>query len=160
MEKQVNITITKPPDTPTEKVVVQEKQRMKEDKPDNKGGGCLIATATYGTEMAPQIQMLREIRDDKLMQTESGKSFIDLFNMFYYSFSPIISDYQRENDSFNEIIQLLITPMISTLYIMEHAESESQIVGYGISVIALNGLFYGGMPAAVAVLFARKVLQK
>ena len=28
-----------------------------------KGGGCLIATAAFGSEMAPQVQFLREIRD-------------------------------------------------------------------------------------------------
>ncbi|GFN40677.1 MAG: hypothetical protein YK1309IOTA_2240001, partial [Marine Group I thaumarchaeote] len=30
------------------------------------GGGCLIATATYGTELAPQVQQLRELRDSSL----------------------------------------------------------------------------------------------
>ena len=39
---------------------------------DSKSGGCLIATAAYGTELAPQIQTLREIRDNTLMETSSG----------------------------------------------------------------------------------------
>ena len=158
MEKKVNITIIEPPADVPEDVVVQQ-QQIKEDKTDNKGGGCLIATAIYGTEMAPQVQLLREIRDDKLMQTESGRSFMDSFNAIYYSFSPLISDYQRENHSFNGLVQLMIIPMISTLYIMEYAESEGMIVSLGIGVIALNGLMYIGMPAA-AVLFTRKILQR
>ncbi len=52
------------------------------------GGGCLIATATFGSEMAPQVQFLREIRDNTVLQTESGASFMTGFNQFYYSFSP------------------------------------------------------------------------
>ena len=58
----------------------------------NKGGGCLIATATYGSELAPQVQQLRELRDNSLLHTESGKSFMSSFNDFYYSFSPTIAD--------------------------------------------------------------------
>jgi len=60
------------------------------------GGGCLIATATYGSEMAPQVQQLRELIDNTLLQTESGTSFMNTFNDVYYSFSPIIADYERE----------------------------------------------------------------
>ena len=52
------------------------------------GGGCLIATATYGSELSPQVQQLREIRDTTLLQTESGTNFMKIFNSFYYSFSP------------------------------------------------------------------------
>jgi hypothetical protein len=70
------------------------------------GGGCLIATAAYGSEMAPQVQLLREIRDNKVMSTESGASFMTGFNQFYYSFSPVIADYERENPLFKEAVKL------------------------------------------------------
>ena len=50
-------------------------------------GGCLIATATFGSELAPQVQLLREIRDNTVLQTESGTIFMTGFNHFYYSFS-------------------------------------------------------------------------
>ena len=56
------------------------------------GGGCLIATAAYGSELAPQVQMLREIRDNQLMNTESGSAFMTTFNELYYSFSPTIAE--------------------------------------------------------------------
>ena len=59
------------------------------------GGGCLIATATFGSELAPEVQKLREIRDNSLLQTESGEKFMNSFNDFYYSFSPIVADYER-----------------------------------------------------------------
>jgi hypothetical protein len=115
------------------------------------GGGCLIATATYGSEMAPQVQMLREIRDNQLMNTESGTAFMSTFNDIYYSFSPIIADYQRENPYFKEAVKLAITPMISTLSLMENAESESEVLGLGLSVIVLNLGMYLGAPAIVII---------
>ena len=116
-----------------------------------KGGGCLIATATYGSELAPQVQQLRELRDNKLLNTESGKQFMGTFNDIYYSFSPIIADYERENPYFKEAVKLAITPMISSLSLMENAESESEVLGIGISVIMLNLGMYFGVPAVVVI---------
>jgi hypothetical protein len=120
------------------------------------GGGCLIATATYGSELAPQVQQLRELRDNQLLQTESGKQFMGMFNDVYYSFSPIIADYERENPLFKEAVKLAITPMISTLSLMESAETESEVLGFGLSVIALNLGMYIGLPTIVLVGIKKK----
>ena len=125
---------------------------------EEEGGGCLIATAAYGSELAPQVQMLREIRDNQLMNTESGSAFMSTFNEAYYSFSPIIADMERESPVFKEIVKLGLTPMLSTLAIMENAESESEVLGLGLSVIALNLGMYIGLPAfgIVKVIQSRK----
>ena len=115
------------------------------------GGGCLIATATYGSEMAPQVQQLRELRDNQLLNTESGTVFMGMFNDVYYTFSPAIADYERENPYFKEAVKLAITPMISTLSLMENAESESEVLSIGISLIILNLGMYLGIPAVVII---------
>jgi len=120
------------------------------------GGGCLIATATYGSEMATQVQQLREIRDNQLLNTESGKSFVNSFNDVYYSFSPIIADYERENPVFKKMVKLAITPMISSLSIMSMAESDFEVVSLGIGVILLNLGMYIGIPV-VAIIGIKKV---
>ena len=107
------------------------------------GGGCLIATATYGSEMAPQVQLLREIRDNQLMSTDSGVSFMTGFNQFYYSFSPFVADMERDNPMFKEIVKIGITPLLSSLSVMEYAETDSEILGLGISVILMNiGMYF------------------
>jgi hypothetical protein len=121
------------------------------------GGGCLIATAAYGSELAPQVQMLREIRDNQLMNTESGSAFMTSFNELYYTFSPIIADYERENPYFQETIKLAITPMLSSLSLMENAETESEVLSIGISVIVLNIGMYLGIPAIVVIGIKRKI---
>ena len=115
------------------------------------GGGCLIATATYGSETATEIQQLRELRDNQLLQTESGTAFMNTFNDIYSSFSPIIADYERENPLFKEAVKITITPMISTLSLMENAESESEVLSIGLSVITLNLGMYFGAPATVII---------
>jgi len=118
---------------------------------DDNGGGCLIATATFGSELAPQVQQLREIRDNSLLQTESGRSFMESFNQFYYSFSPTIADLERENPIFKEAVKLTITPLLSSLSLLNYVDmdSESEVLGYGISLILLNVGMYFVLPAIV-----------
>ena len=115
--------------------------------PTEEGGGCLIATATYGSEMSPQVQQLRELRDNQLLNTESGSAFMSTFNNVYYSFSPVIADMERESPLFKEVVKVGLTPMISSLSLMENANSESEVLGLGLSVIALNLGMYLGVPA-------------
>ncbi|MBC8502485.1 MAG: CFI-box-CTERM domain-containing protein [Candidatus Nitrosopumilus sp. metabat.KBP569_Feb_25m_nospike.7] len=120
------------------------------------GGGCLIATATYGSELAPQVQLLREIRDNQLLNTESGTAFMSTFNELYYSFSPTIADMERESPMLKEIVKVGLTPMLSSLSLMEGANSESEVLGFGLSVIALNIGMYLGVPAMVIVGIRKK----
>ena len=127
--------------------------------PPNFKGGCLIATATYGSELAPQVQTLREIRDNSLLTTKSGTSFMNSFNDFYYSFSPTIADYERENPIFKEIVKVGITPMISSLSILNYVEmdSEDSVLGYGISLILLNVGMYFVAPTAIIVTIKKRI---
>ena len=85
------------------------------------------------------------------MNTESGKSFMTGFNEMYYSFSPYIADMERESPMFKEAVKLGLTPMLSSLTIMQNADSESEVLGLGLSVIALNLGMYIGLPAIVIV---------
>ena len=136
-----------PKESATFDILVGEAAAQPSTPTKEEGGGCLIATATYGSELAPQVQMLREIRDNQLMNTESGSAFMSTFNEAYYSFSPYIADLEREHPLFKEAVKVAITPMLSTLSIMESAETESEVLGLGLSVIALNLGMYIGLPA-------------
>jgi hypothetical protein len=89
--EETSVEETKP------KMTEIEDSLLTEEMGNDEGGGCLIATATYGSEMAPQVQLLREIRDTQLMSTDSGVSFMTGFNSLYYSFSPHIADMERES---------------------------------------------------------------
>jgi len=114
-------------------------------------GGCLIATATFGSELAPQVQQLRELRDNSLLHTKSGTAFMESFNKIYYSFSPIIADYERENPVFKEIVKLTLTPMLSSLSLLNYTDmdSESSVLGYGIGIILMNAGMYFVAPALI-----------
>jgi hypothetical protein len=140
--------------TPTAPSTTQQTQQQPQQ---SKGGGCLIATATFGSEMAPQVQFLRELRDNTVLQTESGTSFMTGFNQFYYSFSPYIADYERENPAFKETVKLALTPLLASLTLLNYVDidSESEMLGYGIGVILLNiGMYF--VAPAVLIMAVRK----
>ena len=123
------------------------------------GGGCLIATATFGSELAPQVQHLRELRDNTVLQTESGSVFMTGFNQFYYSFSPVIADYERENPAFKEAVKITLTQLLASLTLLQYAniDSESEMLGYGISIILLNIGMYFVAPAVLIVKIRKRV---
>jgi len=123
------------------------------------GGGCLIATAAFGSEMAPQVQFLRELRDNTVLQTESGSAFMTGFNQFYYSFSPYIADYERDNPAFKETVKLTLTPLLTSLTLLQYADidSESEMLGYGIGVILLNIGMYFVAPAVLIVTVRKRI---
>ena len=103
--------------SPIEKTTIQTTTTETESQ-SSEGGGCLIATAAYGSEMAPQVQFLREIRDNTVLQTQSGTSFMTAFNTFYYTFSPAVADYERENPVFKEAVKVGLTPLLTSLTIL------------------------------------------
>jgi len=123
------------------------------------GGGCLIATATFGSELAPQVQKLREIRDNSLVLTKSGSSFMIGFNQIYYSFSPTIADWERENPIFKEAVKLTITPLLTSLSILNYVDvdSDEKVLGYGIGIILLNVGMYFVAPTIAIMLLKRKL---
>jgi len=128
---------------------------------EKRKGGCLIATAAFGSEMAPQVQFLREIRDNTVLQTESGYAFMTGFNQFYYSFSPAVADYERENPTFKESVKLTLTPLLTSLTLLQYVDidSESEMLGYGIGVILLNIGMYFVAPAVLLRVCIRKISQ-
>jgi len=130
-------------------------------QPSEGGGGCLIATAAFGSEMAPQVQLLREVRDDAVLQTRAGASFMAGFNQIYYLFSPTIADWERQNPAFKEAVRTAIAPMLATLAMLSHAgiDSEHEMIGYGTAVIMANlGIYLG--PLAGLVCLKRLVLRQ
>ena len=127
----------------------------------SEGGGCLIATAAFGSEMSPQVQQLRELRDNVVMQTTSGHAFMTTFNQVYYSFSPYVADFERENIVFKETVKVALTPMLTSFSILSHVpiDTEQEMLGYGIGVILLNiGMYF--VAPAVLITVLRKKLRK
>ena len=72
-------------------------------------GGCLIATAAYGTPMESRIDVLREVRDTYLLNSAAGTAFVEA----YYTFSPPVADFVAKHPTAATTVRVLLTPIIA-----------------------------------------------
>ena len=138
----------------------EENKKLQEPLKEIYDEECLIATASFGSRLSPEVQMLREIRDNQLLQTESGSAFMSAFNSVYYIFSPTIANWENKNPAFKEVVKTTITPLVISLSLLQFVDmdSEVEVLGYGISLILLNIGMYVGIPVAL-VLGIRKQIS-
>lgn len=126
--------------------------------------GCLIATAAFGSELAPQVQQLRDFRDDLALNTMAGSSFMQVFNAWYYSFSPAVADYERDAPWLKSTVQVAIYPLLGILdlstavYGLLGFSDEVAIVGAGLTASSLIGLVYFA-PVSAALIATKKSRQ-
>lgn len=84
---------------------------------------CIIATAAFGSELAPQVQFLRNFRDNHILSTAAGSSFMNAFNAWYYSFSPYVAEYERGQPWLQQTVRAAIYPLLGILTLSERAYS-------------------------------------
>jgi peptide/nickel transport system substrate-binding protein len=124
--------------------------------------GCLIATAAFGSELAPQVQQLRAFRDGIALRTFAGSSFMNVFNAWYYSFSPSVAEYERQSSWLQSAVRASIYPLLRMLgtstfvYDLLGFNSEMAIVAVGATVGSLVGSLYFAPVAAVLAVINRK----
>ena len=84
------------------------------------------------------------------------------FNQFYYSFSPVIADYERENYVFKEAVKLALTPLLTSLTLLQYADiaSESEMLGYGLGIIILNLGLYIVAPVVLIMNIGKRVIME
>ena len=109
---------------------------------------CLIATAAFGSELSPQVQLLREFRDGFVMKTFAGSQFMNLFNSFYYSWSPYVAKAEENNQLLRGAVKSMIYPLIYSLEFSRRivqplsSNPEAAVLISGIIASVLIGLVY------------------
>jgi streptogramin lyase len=109
---------------------------------------CLIASAAYGSELDPAVQYLRGFRDNTVKATYAGSRFMDVFNAWYYSFSPTVARYVAESPAAKAAVKAYLTPLFPILqasaatYHMFQFNPELAVTLAGILASTLIGLVY------------------
>ncbi len=130
---------------PTESAVFSVSVGSGNDNTPQPKNGCLIATAAFGSEIAPQVQFLREYRDNTIMPTSVGSSFISAFNAVYYTFSPTVADVERNNPILQELVRSGVTPLLGILQITKlssFGSDETSVLTSGMMASSLIGATY------------------
>jgi len=115
---EVNTLVEVLVNTESGELTVQAAPSPQQTQPQQPSG-CLIATAAFGSELTPQVQFLRNFRDTQIMSTPAGSSFMNVFNAWYYSFSPFVADYERGQPFFQQIVKAAVYPLIGILQFSE-----------------------------------------
>ncbi|MGB9022913.1 MAG: CFI-box-CTERM domain-containing protein [Candidatus Bathyarchaeia archaeon] len=126
------------------------------------GGPCLIATATYGSELTDQVQFLRNFRDKSIMRTNLGSNFVVAFNAVYYLFSPTVAQFIREHQTVRTSVKFVLYPVMGILGIgasvfdlfpMNH---EAGAIASGLLVSSLIGVVYLAGPLTVVLTYSSR----
>ncbi len=107
---------------------------------------CLIATAVFASEAEPLVHRLRGFRDDFVMNTFAGKTFMDAFHGFYYSWSPYVADAERENQMFRGLVRLSLYPLLFSLDISSRISEPLQ--GNPEMAVLMAGIISSGIIGA------------
>jgi hypothetical protein len=114
--------------------------------PPQQPSGCLIATAAFESELAPQVQYLRHFRDNYILSTVSGSAFMKSFDSVYYAFSPQVADYERQQPWMQVAVKAALYPLFGILTVAERAHasigSEAGAILAGTTASALIGAVY------------------
>ena len=74
----------------------------------NTSSGCFIATAAFGSYLAPEVKVLREFRDQYLITNKVGRYLVN----GYYRYSPPIAHYIADKAWLKHIIRGFLWPVI------------------------------------------------
>jgi peptide/nickel transport system substrate-binding protein len=113
---------------------------------------CLVAATTYGSELSPTIQLLRNFRDNSLAKTKTGSSFLIIFNAWYYSFSPSVANYVAAHELTRAGMKSIFYPIIADFYLTSKIYNslssypEAATIIAGLTASSLIGVLYIGLP--------------
>jgi hypothetical protein len=99
------------------------------------GGGCFIATAAFGSCVAPHVKVLRDFRDQYLLTNAPEECLVRPC----CKYGPIGAGYIEKNDWQKPIVRLLLMPLVGISYILVRTSLAAGILfGFLLFLSALS----------------------
>ena len=106
---------------------------------------CVIATATYGSEVSDEVQFLRNFRDNIVLRSYAGRRFYVAFDAFYYSWSPPVAQYISSHPWLKPPVRFLLYPLLTSLLLASYVS---------IPLVSLNaelGVYVAGTITSILI---------
>ncbi|WP_455278768.1 CFI-box-CTERM domain-containing protein [[Eubacterium] cellulosolvens] len=148
-----------PPPTPTEPAPTHE--------PKNQTIGCIIVTATYGSEMNPEVSYMRHVRDNMIGSNELGRILVTGWNTFYYSWSPTLASIISNSETLQTLARILLVPLIIIINFTAFVFSNIAFINLSLASafafwlgMSLGLFVYFIMPTIILLMIIRKIFSR
>jgi len=98
--------------------------------------------------LSPEVEFLRNFRDQTVLSTFAGSQFMTVFNQWYYSFSPYLAQFVASEPTVRFAVRLMLCPLLGILHVAAATQAilsfgqELSIVASGLVASSLIGIFY------------------
>lgn len=107
------------PNTTVRNLAQDDIQGIQQLYPARQTDRCFVATAAYGSEIAPEVGFLRGIRDQILRQTQWGRKWFTSFERYYYRISPPIAEKMEKDPELRSLVRWsIVEPLVNYLRLM------------------------------------------
>ena len=103
------------------------------------GGGCFVATAAYGSPMAKEVGILRQLRDQYLLPNKIGKSLVSS----YYEHGPKLANYIAKKPALRLATRFLLYPVIGLSKFVLYGSGLMKILILALIMVPISGLVIG-----------------
>jgi hypothetical protein len=118
---------------------------------------CVVATSVCSSEMEPEIAHMRYVRDGMIGSNTVGRTLVDGWNTFYYSWSPPVAQFITDHNLSKPIFRILLLPLVGIIYLAAHTYALSTIINMTFASI-VGFLFAATMSIMIYLVTPLKIL--
>jgi len=118
---------------------------------------CLVSMATIKSELQGEVQFIRGFRDNQVKSTFVGSQFTEIFNVWYYSFSPSVAHYIAKDQAAKLAVKGLLYPLMGIMRMSFTVQNflafnlELSVVMAILTASLLIGAFYFSLPMMLLI---------
>jgi len=126
------------------------------------GGFCFVATAAFGTQMAPSVVTLRMFRDRVLMASPWGRSLVGS----YYTYGPLAARFIQGSPVLRFLARTALVPAVALAWVTVEAGATARfavalLLATLLAVVVRRRIVGGwGLAGPVTVHLARTAMQQ